>query len=159
MEDQKSLSDHIFKLLIVNRISAKNNSFNKFLNGPGVLASGGGMSRGGGLPPGRGLDNSEFKKRIKSTQISMSSNLYDDADFIKVATNNKDIDSSVIVEYKEAIESKEEPIEPILEEPILEEPVDKKDKSKKSKKSNKPKPAEKDDTPPVYGKPIIYYIS
>ena len=152
--------------MFIKRIQSKNNSFNKFLTGDGILASGGGMARGGGLPHGRGLDNSKFKNRIKSTQIAMSSKLKDDVDFIQADKNNKDIDSSVIVEYKEAdsIESKvEEPIAPILEEPIapiLEEPVAQSvDKKDKPKKSNKPIPAEKDDKAPEYDETIIYYIS
>jgi len=158
MEDQKSLSDHIYKLMFIKRIQAKNNSFNKFLTGDGILVSGGGLARGGGLPSGGGLDNSKFKNRKPSTQISMLSNTKDDVDFIQAEKNLKEIDSSVIVEYKEA-----EPIAPIVEEPKapkveehIAQSVDKKDKPKKS---NKPIPAEKDDKAPEYDEHIIYYIS
>ena len=62
MADQKAFSDHMEKLLFIKRLQARENSFNKFLTGDGILAEGGGMAHGGGLGSGGGLDSSGFKK-------------------------------------------------------------------------------------------------
>ena len=147
MADQKSLSDHIYKLMFIKRMQARDNSFNKFMNGRGILASGGGLARGLGLPSGGGLDSSGFKNRRPSTQISMLSNTKDDVDFIQAEKNLKEIDNSDIVEYKEA-----ESLESKVEEPKAQS-TNKKDKPKK----DKPK-KELDKSEIEYDEHIVYYI-
>ena len=108
MADQKAFSDHIEKLLFIKRLQARENSFNKFLTGQGILAEGGGMAHGGGLGSGGGLDSSGFKNRRPAVQTAMLSNDKDDVDFIQAEINLTEIDNANIVEYKdpESIETK-----------------------------------------------------
>ena len=78
MADQKAFSDHIEKLLFIKRLQARENSFNKFLTGQGILAEGGGMAHGGGLGSGGGLDSSGFKNRRPAVQVAMLSTTKDE---------------------------------------------------------------------------------
>ena len=71
MADQKAFSDHIEKLLFIKRLQARENSFNKFLTGQGILADGGGIARGGGLGSGGGLNDGGFKNRRPAIQTEM----------------------------------------------------------------------------------------
>jgi archaellum component FlaD/FlaE len=112
MADQKAFSDHIEKLLFIKRLQARENSFNKFLTGQGILAEGGGMAHGGGLGSGGGLDSSGFKNRRPAVQTAMLSNDKDDVDFMQAEINLTEIDNANMVEYKDA-----EPLESKAEEP------------------------------------------
>ena len=76
--DQRAFSDHIEKLLFIKRLQARENSFNKFLTGQGILDEGGGLAHGGGLGSGGGLDNSGFKNRRPAVQAEMLSTTKDD---------------------------------------------------------------------------------
>jgi hypothetical protein len=78
MTDQKAFSDHIDKMLFIKRLQSRENLFNKFLTGDGVLPSGGGLARGLGLPSGGGLDNSGFKNRRPAIQAEMLSTTKDE---------------------------------------------------------------------------------
>ena len=71
MADQKAFSDHMEKLMFIKRLQARENSFNKFLTGQGILAEGGGMAHGGGLGSGGGLDSSGFKNRRPAVQTDV----------------------------------------------------------------------------------------
>ena len=71
MADQKSFNDHIEKLMFIKRLQARENLFDKFLTGDGVLPSGGGLAHGMGLGSGGGLDNSGFKNRKPAIQTEM----------------------------------------------------------------------------------------
>ena len=78
MADQKSFNDHIEKLMFIKRLQAKENLFDKFLTGNGVLPSGKGLARGGGLGSGGGLDNSGFKNRRPAIQAEILTTYKDD---------------------------------------------------------------------------------
>ena len=69
--DQKAFNDHIDKMLFIKRLQARENLFDKFLTGQGVLPSGGGLARGLGMPSGGGLDSSGFKNRKPAIQTEM----------------------------------------------------------------------------------------
>ena len=86
MSDQKSFNDHIEKMLFMKRLQSRENLFNKFLTGDGILPEGGGLSRGGGLPSGGGLDSSGFKNRRPAIQAEMLSTTKDE-DEIRVDDN------------------------------------------------------------------------
>ena len=76
--DHKAFNDHIEKLLFIKRLQARENLFDKFLTGQGILPEGKGMSRGGGLGSGGGLDSSGFKNRKPAVQEAMLSATKDD---------------------------------------------------------------------------------
>ena len=78
MSDQKAFSDHIEKLMFIKRLQARENIFDKFLSGDGILPSGGGMAKGLGLGSGGGLDSSGFKNRKPAIQEAMLSTTKDD---------------------------------------------------------------------------------
>jgi len=78
MSDQRAFSDHIEKLMFIKRLQARENLFDKFLMGEGVLASGKGLAHGGGLGSGGGLDSSGFKNRKPAVQEAMLSTTKDD---------------------------------------------------------------------------------
>jgi len=98
--DQRAFSDHIEKLLFIKRLQDRENSFNKFLTGDGILANGGGMARGGGLGSGGGLDSSGFKNRRPAIQIAMLSNDKNEGDFIEAKDNILELNTVVLSEYK-----------------------------------------------------------
>jgi len=101
MADQKAFSDHMEKLLFIKRLQARENSFNKFLTGDGILAEGGGMAHGGGLGSGGGLDSSGFKNRRPAVQTAMLSN--DKGDGVIMAESNiTEIINANMEEYKDA---------------------------------------------------------
>jgi len=110
MADQKAFSDHMEKLMFIKRLQSRENSFNKFLTGQGILAEGGGMAHGGGLGSGGGLDSSGFKNRRPAVQTAMLSNDKDDDDFMQAEINLAEINNATIVDYKdpESLESKAE---------------------------------------------------
>jgi len=107
MADQKAFSDHIEKLLFIKRLQARENSFNKFLTGDGILANGGGMAHGGGLGSGGGLDSSGFKNRRPAVQAEMLSTTKDDG-VIMAVSNITEMINSNMDEYKddESLETK-----------------------------------------------------
>jgi hypothetical protein len=113
MADQKAFSDHMEKLMFIKRLQARENSFNKFLTGQGILDEGGGMAHGGGLGSGGGLDSSGFKNRRPAVQTAMLSNDKDDDDFTQAEINLTEIDNATIVEYKdpESLETKAQVID------------------------------------------------
>jgi len=102
MADQKAFSDHMEKLLFIKRLQARENSFNKFLTGDGILANGGGMAHGGGLGSGGGLDSSGFKNRRPAVQTAMLSNDKDDDVLMQAESNLTEITNANMVEYKDA---------------------------------------------------------
>ena len=108
MADQKAFSDHMEKLLFIKRLQARENSFNKFLTGDGILANGGGMAHGGGLGSGGGLDSSGFKNRRPAVQTAMLSNDKDDDELMQANINITEITNANMVEYKdhESLETK-----------------------------------------------------
>ena len=108
MSDQKAFSDHMEKLNFIKRLQARENTFNKFLTGQGILDEGGGMAHGGGLGSGGGLDSSGFKNRRPAVQTAMLSNDKDADDFTQANINLAEIDNADIVEYKddESLETK-----------------------------------------------------
>ena len=110
MADQRAFSDHIEKLMFIKRLQSRENSFNKFLTGDGILAEGGGMDRGGGLGSGGGLDSSGFKNRRPAVQIAMLSNDKDEDDFMEANENLVELSNADMVEYtgKGSIASKAE---------------------------------------------------
>ena len=101
MADQKAFSDHMEKLLFIKRLQARENSFNKFLTGQGILAEGGGMAHGGGLGSGGGLDSSGFKNRRPAVQAEMLSTTKDDG-VIMAESNITEITNANMEEYKDA---------------------------------------------------------
>jgi len=107
MADQKAFSDHMEKLLFIKRLQARENSFNKFLTGQGILPNGGGLAHGGGLGSGGGLDNSGFKNRRPAVQAEMLSTAKDD-DVIMAERNITEITNANMEEYKdhESLEAK-----------------------------------------------------
>ena len=78
MSDHKAFNDHIEKLLFIKRLQARENLFDKFLTGDGVLPSGGGLSHGLGLGSGGGIDNGGFKNRRPAIKEQMLSTTKDD---------------------------------------------------------------------------------
>jgi hypothetical protein len=110
MADQRAFSDHVEKLLFIKRLQARENSFNKFLTGDGILAEGGGMARGGGLGSGGGLDSSGFKNRRPAVQTAMLSNDKNEDDFIEANENLVELSNVEMVEYtgKGSVSSKAE---------------------------------------------------
>ena len=86
MADQKAFSDHIEKLMFIKRLQARENLFDKFLTGDGVLPEGGGMAKGLGLGSGGGLDSSGFKNRKPAIQEAILSTTKD-ADVIQADEN------------------------------------------------------------------------
>jgi hypothetical protein len=78
MSDHTAFNEHISKLLFIKRLQARENLFDKFLTGDGILPEGGGMSRGGGMPTGGGIDNGGFKNRRPAVQQQMLSTTKDD---------------------------------------------------------------------------------
>ena len=110
MADQKAFSDHMEKLLFIKRLQARENSFNKFLTGQGILAEGGGMAHGGGLGSGGGLDSSGFKNRRPAVQTAMLSNDKNEDDFMEANENLVELSNVEMVEYtgKGSISSKAE---------------------------------------------------
>ena len=78
MSDHKAFNDHIEKLLFIKRLQARENLFDKFLSGQGVLPEGGGLAKGLGLGSGGGLDSSGFKNRKPAIQEQMLSTTKDD---------------------------------------------------------------------------------
>ena len=100
MADQKAFSDHMEKLLFIKRLQARENSFNKFLTGDGILANGGGMAHGGGLGSGGGLDSSGFKNRRPAVQAEMLSTTKDDG-VIMAESNITEITNANMEEYKD----------------------------------------------------------
>ena len=101
MADQKAFSDHMEKLLFIKRLQARENSFNKFLTGQGILAEGGGMAHGGGLGSGGGLDSSGFKNRRPAVQAEMLSTTKDDG-VIMAESNITEMTNANMEEYKDA---------------------------------------------------------
>jgi hypothetical protein len=101
MADQKAFSAHIEKLLFIQRLQARENQFNKFLTGQGILANGGGMAHGGGLGSGGGLDNAGFKNRRPAVQVAMLSNDKDDDAFVQSEINLEEINNVYIEEFTE----------------------------------------------------------
>jgi DNA-binding phage protein len=100
MADQKAFSDHMEKLLFIKRLQARENSFNKFLTGDGILDAGGGMAKGGGLGSGGGLDSSGFKNRRPAVQAEMlSTTKYDGV--IMAESNITEITNANMEEYKD----------------------------------------------------------
>ena len=100
MADQKAFSDHIEKLLFIKRLQARENSFNKFLTGQGILPNGGGLAHGGGLGSGGGLDSSGFKNRRPAVQAEMLSTTKDDG-VIMAESNITEITNANMEEYKD----------------------------------------------------------
>ena len=82
MADQKAFSDHIDKLMFIKRLQARENIFDKFLTGQGVLPEGKGLAHGGGLGSGGGIDNGGFKNRRPAIKEQMLSTTKD-ADVIQ----------------------------------------------------------------------------
>ena len=108
--DQRAFSDHIEKLMFIKRLQARENSFNKFLTGDGILDAGGGMARGGGLGSGGGLDSAGFKNRRPAVQTAMLSNDKNEDDFMEANENLVELSNVEMVEYtgKGSISSKAE---------------------------------------------------
>ena len=98
--DQKAFSDHIEKLLFIKRLQSRENLFNKFLTGKGVLPEGGGLARGLGLPSGGGLDSSGFKNRRPAVQAEMLSSTKDD-DVIDAESNITELTNANMEEFKD----------------------------------------------------------
>jgi len=102
MADQKAFSDHMEKLLFIKRLQARENSFNKFLTGQGILANGGGLARGGGLGSGGGLDSSGFKNRRPAVQEQMLTNTKDE-NVIQAEDNMSELTNANIEDFKDDI--------------------------------------------------------
>jgi len=101
MSDHKAFSDHMEQLNFIKRLQARENTFNKFLTGQGILDTGGGMAHGGGLGSGGGLDSAGFKNRRPAVQTAMLSNDKNEDDFTQANINIAEIDSVDIVDYKD----------------------------------------------------------
>jgi hypothetical protein len=90
MSDQKAFSDHIEKLNFIKRLQARENLFNKFLTGQGILDEGGGMAHGGGLGSGGGLNDGGFKNRRPAIQTEMVTSTKGD-DVIRAEDNIEEL--------------------------------------------------------------------
>jgi hypothetical protein len=90
MSDQNAFSEHIEKLLFIKRLQARENLFNKFLTGQGILADGGGMAHGGGLGSGGGIDDGGFKNRRPAIQTEMVTSFKGD-DVIRAEDNIEEL--------------------------------------------------------------------
>jgi len=100
MTDQKAFSDHIDKLMFIKQLQERENLFDKFLTGKGVLPEGKGMARGGGLGSGGGLDSSGFKNRRPAIQSEMLSTTKDD-DVIQAEENYVQLSGVAVEETKD----------------------------------------------------------
>jgi hypothetical protein len=98
--DQKAFSDHIEKLFFIKRLQARENSFNKFLTGQGILPDGGGLAHGGGLGSGGGLDNSGFKNRRPAVQAEMLSTTKDKG-VIEAESNITELTNANMEDFKD----------------------------------------------------------
>jgi len=78
MSDHTAFNDHVQKLLFIKRLQERENLFDKFLSGDGILPEGGGLARGLGLGSGGDLDSSGFKNRKPAIQEQMLSTTKDD---------------------------------------------------------------------------------
>lgn len=63
MASSKELSNHIDRLMFIQRMQEKDNQLQKLMEGKGVLPSGGGLGHGGGLGRGGGLEAGGFYQR------------------------------------------------------------------------------------------------
>jgi archaellum component FlaD/FlaE len=122
--DQRAFSDHIEKLLFIKRLQARENSFNKFLTGDGILDAGGGLARGGGLGSGGGLDSSGFKNRRPAIQTAMLSNDKNEDDVIEASDNIEELNTVDMIDIKRKVPAKSQKLEEESKEvvkPIAEE--------------------------------------
>jgi hypothetical protein len=78
MSDHAAFNDHFNKMMFIKKLQAREDLFDKFLTGDGILPEGGGLKRGGGLGSGGGLDNSGFHNRRPAVQQEMLSTTKDD---------------------------------------------------------------------------------
>ena len=63
MSSSIELSNHIDRLMFIQRMQEKDNQLQKLMEGQGVLPSGGGLGHGGGLGRGGGLEAGGFYQR------------------------------------------------------------------------------------------------